>query len=270
MWKYVLRKWKKYRYRFVPWIALHLKDRTVRSIPKGGKDKLVSDGEIKRTLIEFFTSLEGHTAGTRRQDVIYMDNLQAMWKTLGFKVERQTSSLSSGGTGVFVTDGHVPKHTVVSMYPGAVYLPGDPLLIQSLGNPFIFRCIDGVLLDGNDKKLSKFVFRSCSGRDRVGPYPVCDNSWLTPYPLNPLAVGQYVNNRSHDISANVAYQEFDIPEDFPFHLRQYIPNVFYRPSVHDEYMDTLGKRLVRVVVLVSVRPIQTGEELFSSYFTVIN
>lgn len=45
-----------------------------------------------------------------------------------------------------------------------------------------------------------------------------------------------------DISANVAYQEFDIPEDFPFHLRQYIPNVFYRPSVHDEYMDTLGKR----------------------------
>ena len=30
--------------------------------------------------------------------------------------------------------------------------------------------------------------------------------------------------------ANVAYQEFDVPSDFPFHLRKFIPNNFYSSS----------------------------------------
>ena len=30
--------------------------------------------------------------------------------------------------------------------------------------------------------------------------------------------------------ANVAYQEFDVPLDFPFHLRKFIPNNFYSSS----------------------------------------
>ncbi len=39
--------------------------------------------------------------------------------------------------------------------------------------------------------------RSCSGRDRLGPFPLSDCSWLTSDPVNPLAVGQYVNNCSN-------------------------------------------------------------------------
>ena len=39
-------------------------------------------------------------------------------------------------------------------------------------------------------------FRSCHGRDRVGPYSLCDNTWLTDWPINPLSVGQYVNNHN--------------------------------------------------------------------------
>ena len=44
--------------------------------------------------------------------------------------------------------------------------------------------------------LSSFSYRSCSQRDRIGPYESCDSTWLTPFPVNPLAVGQYVNNQS--------------------------------------------------------------------------
>lgn len=32
-----------------------------------------------------------------------------------------------------------------------------------------------------------------------------------------------------ELPANVAYQEFSVPMDFPFHLRQFLPNVFYFP-----------------------------------------
>lgn len=42
---------------------------------------------------------------------------------------------------------------------GTVYQKYEPIFFQSIGNPFIFRCLDGVLIDGNDKGISKVVFR---------------------------------------------------------------------------------------------------------------
>ncbi|XP_048786451.1 SET domain-containing protein 9 isoform X2 [Lagopus muta] len=80
---------------------------------------------------------------------------------------------------------------------GTVYRKHEPIFFQSLGNPFIFRCIDGILIDGNDKGLSRSVYRSCSWRDQLGPFQMSDVSWLTAAPQNPLAVGQYVNNCSY-------------------------------------------------------------------------
>ena len=58
------------------------------------------------------------------------------------------------------------------------------------------------------------MFRSCGHRDRVGPYFTCDLSWLTSHPLNPMAVGQYVNNHntgglSYDtICCNLGHQMY--------------------------------------------------------------
>lgn len=40
-------------------------------------------------------------------------------------------------------------------------------------------------------------FRSCNGRDRLGPLKMSDSTWLTSEFHNPLAVGQYVNNCSN-------------------------------------------------------------------------
>ena len=101
------------------------------------------------------------------------------------------------------------------------------------------------------------------GRDQVGLCRVGDTSWLTPRPVNPLNVGQYVNNENSAHSANVAYKEVDIPGNFPLHLRKFLGNINFESSAID------GEKCLRVVVLLALRDIKEGEELFSSYFTVV-
>ena len=35
--------------------------------------------------------------------------------------------------------------------------------------------------------------------------------------------------------ANVSYQEFDVPDDFPLFLRQYIPNNYFSSHTNADY-----------------------------------
>ncbi|XP_044302011.1 SET domain-containing protein 9 isoform X2 [Varanus komodoensis] len=285
------RRWESYKYRFVPWIALNLrhKRRTLRFVPEESKDKIVSDDCVLQTLLKTFRALfvndldkqmvllnflpeikskypELETVPLKTFKAVN-DNHQSqnpeevLFNTLGFSISRRCSSLISAGTGVFVTKGFVPKGAVVSMYPGTVYEKSEPIFFQSIGNPFIFRCIDGVLIDGNDKGISKAIYRSCSRRDQLGPFKMSDVFWLTTRVQNPLAVGQYVNNCSTDKAANVCYQEFDLPECFPIEFKQYLPNIKYSHEV---------QRSLRCVVLIALRNIMPGEELFSNYFTIIS
>uniref|UniRef100_V9L3T4 SET domain-containing protein n=1 Tax=Callorhinchus milii TaxID=7868 RepID=V9L3T4_CALMI len=288
-----LSKWRSYRHRFVPWIALNLNknQRTLRSVMDDSLDKVISDHVVQTSLIQLFHALFVSDLSNQTEFLnLLPENIQskyqnvlpqsitetgngikgnrvdfnsgdAMFETLGFSINRTTSSLSLAGRGVFVTAGTVPKGAVVSMYPGSVYQQYNPILFQSICNPFIFRCIDGVLIDGNDKGISKVIYRSCSRRDRLGPYKTSDVTWLTESPLNPLAVGQYVNNCSNEKAANVCYQEFDVPEAFPIELLQYIPNANYGHDV---------ERPLRCVVLVALRDIENGEELFSNYYTIVH
>ncbi|XP_019503770.1 PREDICTED: SET domain-containing protein 9 isoform X2 [Hipposideros armiger] len=254
-------RWRRYRYRFVPWIALNLSHnpRTLRYVPEESKDKVISDEDVLGTLLKVFQALFindfnkqsdiltmlPEPVKSKYQDLLsvqhprvklleyrhHQQNIlkpeEVLYKTLGFSIARATSSLMSAGKGVFVTKGLVPKGVVVSMYPGTVYQKYEPIFFQSIGNPFIFRCLDGVLIDGNDKGISKIVYRSCNGRDRLGPLKMSDSTWLTSEIQNPLAIGQYVNNCSNDRPANVCYQEFDVPAVFPIELKQYLPNIAY-------------------------------------------
>ncbi|XP_067171712.1 SET domain-containing protein 9 isoform X2 [Apteryx mantelli] len=258
------RRWDSYKHRFVPWVALNLrrKRRTLRYVPENSQDKIITDEDVFATLMKVFKALfvndfsrqthilallpeikckylELVTAELERSKVnschhpskhVFSPE-EVLFNTLGFSITRDRSSLVSAGTGVFVTKGFVPKGTVVSMYPGTVYRKYEPIFFQSLGNPFIFRCIDGVLIDGNDKGLSRAVYRSCSRRDQLGPFQMSDVSWLTAALQNPLAVGQYVNNCSYEKAANVCYQEFDVPGSFPVELKQYLPNIVYSHDI---------------------------------------
>nr|XP_045596485.1 SET domain-containing protein 9-like [Procambarus clarkii] len=193
-----------------------------------------------------------------------------MEETYGFHIYRAPSCL--GGTGVFVmtnreSDVAVQRGQLVALYPGAIYLPFQPIFIQSINNPFIFRCIDGILVDGHDKRISKYLFRSCVNRDRVGSFPIADTTWLTDYPANPLNVGQYVNNQSTGHPSNVAYQEITLqPGDIPLQERQYLPNMWYSLPQGTPVADIP----LRTVTLVATRDILAGEELFSDYFTIIH
>ncbi|XP_076973311.1 SET domain-containing protein 9 isoform X3 [Tamandua tetradactyla] len=254
-------RWRRYKYRFVPWIALNLSHnpRTLRYVPEESKDKVISDEDVLGTLLKVFQALFLNDFN-KQSDILtmlpepvkskYQDLLpvqhqrvklleykhqqqiifkpeEVLYNTLGFSVALATSSLISAGKGVFVTKGLVPKGAVVSMYPGTVYQMYEPIFFQSIGNSFIFRCLDGVLIDGNDKGISKVVYRSCNGRDQLGPLKMSDTTWLTSEIHNPLAVGQYVNNCSNERAANVCYQEFDVPAVFPIELKQYLPNIAY-------------------------------------------
>ncbi|KAF6720439.1 SET domain-containing protein 9 [Oryzias melastigma] len=259
------RKWRSYRHRFVPWVVFNLSknEKTLRQVTERSEDSLISAEQITQSLLKFFVVLlrgHGELRASTEKDCQLLGQ-DAMLQTLGFCIDRRPSTLPFAGTGVFVAKGVIPKGTVVALYPGTVYQPYDPILLQSIRNPFIFRCIDGILIDGSDKGMSKMVFKSCSGRDRLGPLLTSDTSWLTGSPWNPLAVGQYVNNCSNTKPANVCYQEFDVPDKFPIELWQFLPNVNFS-------QDT--RRPLRCVVLVSFRDIAEGEELFSNYYTIVH
>lgn len=275
-------KWRSYRHRFVPWVVLNLSknEKTLRHVMELSKDKLVADDEVSQVLLKLFRvllrsrwakdqqlrtaqiqCLRGLRAGEEQYGRSPLCGHDAMFQSLGFCIDRRPSTLPFAGTGVFVTKGFVPKGATVAMYPGTVYQAYEPIFLQSIRNPFVFRCIDGLLIDGHDKGISKMVFRSCTGRDRMGPFMMSDTSWLTDSPLNPLAVGQYVNNCSNQWPANVCYQEYDVLDSFPIELRQFLPNVNYS-------QDTRGP--LRCVVLVSLRDIRAGEELFSNYYTIVH
>lgn len=90
---------------------------------------------------------------------------------------------------------------------------------------------------------------------------------MTTTPANPLAVGQYVNNYTSEYPANVCYQEADLPLiHFPLPLRRYIPNNCYNSAA----LGLEDEPTLRLVLLVSLNEIPVGEELYSSYFTLIS
>lgn len=260
---WIARWWNTYRYRFVPWMMLNLKNEdviTVRHETGGDYD----EADLANRVEQYCRGL--HQYPDLRDNLDLYDKLHAqnqdyLVDTWGFRLERSTSNVA--GLGVFVAQGTIPQGSLACFYPGTVYQPYQPIFFQSIGNQFLFRCADGVLLDGNDRAVSRAIFRSCAGRDQVGCVRVCDTSWLTPRPVNPLAIGQYVNNSCTGFPANVCYQELNLSiAAFPLNLRKFIPNIHFSGGEED-------RGDLRLVVLMALRDIDQGEELFSNYFTFV-
>ncbi|KAK8375841.1 hypothetical protein O3P69_008529 [Scylla paramamosain] len=139
--------------------------------------------------------------------------------------------------------------------------------VSCLANPFILRCADGVLVDGCRRGLSGAIFRSCCGRDRMGLEEAADLTWLTDWPINPLNVGQYINNQAPDRPSNVAYQEVTLqPGDVPWGMRRFLPYLWCSLPP-----DTPQAELpLRLVALIATTDIAVGQELYSHYFTLIH
>ncbi|KAG0366482.1 SET domain-containing protein 9 [Gamsiella multidivaricata] len=101
---------------------------------------------------------------------------------------------------------------------------------------------------------------------------------------NPLAVGQIVNNSTRSFPSNVRYQELDIrARDCPLELQEFLPNIWYAGDwhAHDQDHHNEGEEAaglenwsmhsqsdldhLRTVVLVTTRPVEEDEELYSTY-----
>ena len=82
-----------------------------------------------------------------------------MQSTFGYHVFCGPSRV--GGKGVFLECGKdgIDCGNLVALYPGTLYLQRQPILLQSIRNPFIFRCLDGIILDGHNKGISKVIFK---------------------------------------------------------------------------------------------------------------
>ncbi|GMT20618.1 hypothetical protein PFISCL1PPCAC_11915, partial [Pristionchus fissidentatus] len=180
---------------------------------------------------------------------------------IGFELQRKRSTVCDGD-GVFVSKGRITARSLCSLYPGTLYGPGDPILLQSLGNSFILKCRDGQMVDGNDRRISRSIFKSCAYRD-FG-HLVCDLTWLDRDPINFLNMGQYVND-ARDVKGNVQYVDLDVAY-WRLSTRRWLPYSTYRPAdggiagVHDGIP-------LRVVALVATRNVEEGEELLSDYLS---
>ena len=134
--------------------------RTVREVPNVTQDNVIPENTLRQHLISVIIALHENeashdTANCNTQDTA----LEVMKQVLGYKIQRKQSLLSGGGEGLFVTQGVVPKGSLIALYPGTVYWPYEPIFFQSIANHFVFRCVDGLLIDGNDRGISKTIFR---------------------------------------------------------------------------------------------------------------
>lgn len=218
-------------------------------------DKIMTDREFKSVLMKMSSCLDETLKSSPSSD-----GIESMVKIFGYSLQRAKSRLRDGGTGVIMSSGSAERGDFIAFYPGTLYRRFEPLLLPSLGNSFILRCMDGVHIDGNDRFLSKTIYRSCVLRDSFGRYQAADLSWTTQNPKVPWNIGQYVNNGTEEYPANVAYQEFDVLEDFPPELDYLLPNIWYSGPT---------RRHLRTVALVATKKIHEGDEILSNYVTIV-
>ncbi|XP_040581093.1 SET domain-containing protein 9 [Lepeophtheirus salmonis] len=240
--------WNNYKYRFLPWLIFNIKEQLAPLNKNIQKYETLSPSHLKNSVIDVLKKLNPH--------LDYKQNNDLLAKHFGFRLKVADSD-QRHGVGVYVSSGSVSPGQVVALYPGTVYHPGDPVFLQSLFNPYILRCKDGIMIDGKSYGLSGSFFKSISHRDR---YP--DATWLRKNratPCNPLNIGQLINNGG-DKRANVTYTECNWDLNVNFRLNYLIPNVFYN-HIHSN--------IIRIVPIVAVKEISVGEELLSTYFTLI-
>ncbi|KAG0725947.1 SET domain-containing protein 9 [Chionoecetes opilio] len=268
--------WNSYKYRFVPWLTFNLKYRTVRAVEEGGGegDSVVGEAEVVEQLFTVITTLQKACPPLPPRPPPHLlrhyslRNREAMQSSFGYSVRVTPSSVAGLGSGV-VLEGQsgASRGQLMALYPGSLYLPQQPVLLPSLANPFILRCADGVLVDGCPKRLSGAIFRSCCSRDRIGFEEAADSSWLTDWHINPLNVGQYVNNQATGRPSNVAYQEVTLqPREMSWGMRRFFPNLWCTLPPDTSQ----GDLPLRLVALIATTDINVGQELYSNYFTLIH
>jgi hypothetical protein len=197
--------------RFYPWATLRLLLQASRQkIPESSK---VSPGLVNKQAKNACCSKDFHEQALHLWKLLWdahskvscersavMQNFreEILLNSLGYLPQCKPSSIPDGGMGVFLrivstraekisddlvskSNDYIPQNTIVAIYPGTIYYPGDPIFFVSLWNHYIIRCNNGVFIDGKPNGLSSFIFRSLYRRYFFpgAKYPPCDISWMT-------------------------------------------------------------------------------------------
>ena len=108
------------------------------------------------------------------------------------------------------------------------------------------------------------MYKSVHGRERVNGFePICDISWLYDdycFHVNPLNIGQIVNNQSSTQKANISYEEISLNQKSCQKILSLLPNINYESGFQQH---------LRLVPLIAIDDINAGQELFSTYFSLI-
>ncbi|KAG0001452.1 SET domain-containing protein 9 [Entomortierella chlamydospora] len=117
------------------------------------------------------------------QGLVYASRRFILYQQLGFNLKIAPSRIPNAGLGVFLCgnekNSFAKSGSIVAMYPGTLYRPGEAIFFNSINNRYILKCNDGVYVDGKVKGLSGSVFRSANGRDNYpGITPTADATWM--------------------------------------------------------------------------------------------
>ncbi|PAA92892.1 hypothetical protein BOX15_Mlig012570g1, partial [Macrostomum lignano] len=291
--------WRSYRYRFVPWLVRtagrqsseaseQLPGDVGSSSDSHFRRLLASDSDLPTAKLAGFSSESELHAHLCDQMTRYLRCLvnngnschgnDCLSRLFGYRLGLGPSSLPGGaGLGVFLVEGRAGPGSLLGLYPGTIYCQGDPALIVSIGNQFILRRADGILVDAGDSWLGRSVFRSCAGRDRLIGWEPAGSAWLSArrvrpatMPNNALATGHIVNNETgEDRPANVRYRELAWPVPAGHEgvrMLASLPCAFYSAEACRRW--TVGAGLVPLVALVACRDVKAGEELLSAYVSL--
>jgi len=147
-------------------------------------------------------------------------------KEFGFSLHNRPSSIPGAGNGIFV-EGSVPPGTVVSIYPGVVYIrdyvqAGDHegLFGTDDEGSYTMSRVDGTIINADCPQIGRRT-------------PLSDGHIIN-HPSGIPADAHAETGAKLYGTPNVMVCPFDFPkmnskESFPTELYQYIPNEFYKP-----------------------------------------
>ena len=147
------RKWRDYKYRFLPWILFNLRSELIRSQAKSHLPLKSAESYVQELtlLLSSLTLYDPNFNDHAKKDLIsiHEENTKRLFHHSGFRLEVSVSEIpelsKTKSLGVFLTYGSVSTGQIVALYPGTIYQPNQPLFFQSLNNSYILRCHDGTL-----------------------------------------------------------------------------------------------------------------------------
>ncbi|CAF2322665.1 unnamed protein product [Rotaria sp. Silwood2] len=224
----------------------------VQSLCRSIENK-IDRNDLHQQIVQLFNCLLNSQSNKSSRNILQ--------EQMNFSLNKDLSQTHAQG--VFIDYGQINKAgQLVAIYPGTIYRRHiDPLLLPSIRNTFLLSRKDDLIIDGRDQGLSRSIYLSCHSR-----YPLYDRTWLLKdiyLHKNPLTLGHYINHFPFYGLPNVTYYEFDFHfNDNEYDLYRFVPNVRYADIDN-------GEKGMPSTVLISLRPIKQGEELFSCYLNVI-